>query len=407
MLNFERYVFVLLVFSFGSSSLSSTTCDDSSNLCCSLNGVYSADSGCTCTAPWSGQNCSTLNFLPAKPFPQGFGTSPNHTTWGGNLLYSDLDNLYHLFVAEMVNDCGLVTWETNSRCTHAVSSTPDGPYSFVDVAVDVWCHNPQIVPYESGFALFHIGSGQNGNPINCSSSKLIQSDGNGNGDEGEGERGLVQTISNAGSGSSLHLSNSLYGPWVPVTENAPPSCNNPSPVRHPNSTWFLLCDSTTLYRLENNGRGGGATGAPIGNWTVVSQLIPDGNAVKGDYEDAFLFFDKSQPNPGWHVLFHVWTTLTNITDCVNTTVSGLAFSQDGLEWHFSQEQPYGSEVIFSDGSSMIAPTLERPKLFFDSSNNPTHLVNGACGGASSCLPHWCSRCKQLFWDFTLIRPVAL
>lgn len=391
MLHNSLFVLLLLLCSTSTTTTSSVGCDGS-NLCCSLNGIYSPDSGgCLCQAPWSGTNCSTLNFLPAKHFPQGYGTEPNSTTWGGNILYSGLDGLYHLFVAEMINNCGLVTWETNSRCTHAVSKNPDGPFKFEDVAVDVWCHNPQVVSYKTGFALFHIGSGYpNGDALNCSNSMLIEND---------GADDIVQSTT---SGSSLHLSNSLYGPWTPVTKNAPPSCNNPSPVMHPNSTWFLLCDSTLLYRLDN----GDSSGAPVGNWTKVSQLIPDGNAVRGNYEDAFLFFDNNEV-PGWHVLFHVWTTLTNITDCVDTTVSGLAFSQNGLEWHFSEEQPYGSSVVFADGTSIIAPTLERPKLFFDASNRPTYLVNGACGGASSCLPHWCSRCKQLFWDFTLVRPIAL
>ena len=30
----------------------------------------------------------------------------------------------------MVNHCSLNDWGTNSQCTHAVSSTPEGPYVF-------------------------------------------------------------------------------------------------------------------------------------------------------------------------------------------------------------------------------------------------------------------------------------
>jgi hypothetical protein len=360
---------------------------DSTELCCSLSGAYSGG-GCACRAPWSGPNCSSLDILPAQPFPQGFGVAPNHTTWGGNIVRG-ADGLYHLFVAEMVNNCSLAAWETNSRCVHATSPKPDGPFEFSDVAVDVYCHNPQIVQYDSGFALFHIGLGAGGDPVNCSASAF------------DVYGASLPVAPAAASGSSLHLSSSLSGPWEPVIQGAPPGCNNPAPARHPNNTWFLVCDSRQVFRLDD----ADASGAPVGNWTQVAQLVPDANAVKGSYEDAFLFFDDQEP-PNWHVLFHIWTSLTNITSCVDTTVSGLAFSRDGLEWGFSEVQPYGSEVVFADGSNATAPTLERPKLVFDENRRPTHLVNGACGGASSCLPHWCSRCKQLFWDFTLVRPLA-
>ena len=301
-------------------------------------------------------------------------------------------------------------------------------------------HNPQVVAYNGGFALFHIGSGVNGHPQNCSS-------GAGDGADARGRAALPPAAAAAPPrGSALHTASSLEGPWQPVLSGAPPSCNNPAPARHPNGTWFLICDSRVLLRLD------GAPEAPIGNWSEVAQLVPGAGAVRGSYEDAFLFFGPADP-PTWHVLFHIWTSDTNITSCESTTVSGLAFSRDGLEWQFSeslaracavararararaesqraslpahlhapgspsaptparawragQQQPYGPEVVFADGSRKLLPTRERPKLLLDAQRQPTFLVNGACGGATSCLPFWCSHCKQSAWDFTLVQPVA-
>jgi hypothetical protein len=38
------------------------------------------------------------------------------------------------------------------------------------------------------------------------------------------------------------------------------------------------------------------------------------------------------------------------------------------------------QITFSDGSSMMVSTRERPKLVFDPSTGvPTYLVNGVCG----------------------------
>jgi hypothetical protein len=47
---------------------------------CSLNGVL-VNGVCVCDAPWSDENCETMNFRPVK-FPQGYGMAPiNKTTW--------------------------------------------------------------------------------------------------------------------------------------------------------------------------------------------------------------------------------------------------------------------------------------------------------------------------------------
>lgn len=47
-------------------------------------------------------------------------------------------------------------------------------------------------------------------------------------------------------------------------------------------------------------------------------------------------------------------------------VSGHYFSPDGMTWAASPNAPYGNHVDFTDGSSMVVSTRERPKLVFDS-----------------------------------------
>ena len=69
----------------------------------------------------------------------GAATSPLTSAWGGGPPVADQDGLYHLFVAEMVNNCTLEDWGQNSQCTHATSPTPVGPYTMVDTALGVWC----------------------------------------------------------------------------------------------------------------------------------------------------------------------------------------------------------------------------------------------------------------------------
>ena len=62
-------------------------------------------------------------------------------------------------------------WQSNSQCSHATASSVEGPFTYQGAAVEVWCHNPQVVVLAGGlYALFHIGDGDGGNPVNCTSN---------------------------------------------------------------------------------------------------------------------------------------------------------------------------------------------------------------------------------------------
>ena len=60
----------------------------------------------------------------------------------------------------MANNCSLQHWTTNSRIDHVVSDNVTGPYTWHDVAVNTWAHNPAALDLGNGkFALVHIGNG--------------------------------------------------------------------------------------------------------------------------------------------------------------------------------------------------------------------------------------------------------
>jgi hypothetical protein len=356
---------------------------------CNLNGACGADGACTCYKPWGGATCGELRFLPiaAPAATNGFpGATANETTWGGNAIF--FEGVYHLFVAEMVQNCSLAQWGTNSRCAHAVSSTPEGPYARVDVAVDVWCHNPQVSYIPGGgaggkdlWALWHIGSGTGGHPAVCAADGSVVEAG------GPPEAG--------GAGSPLHVANSPFGPWTPVLEPQP-GCNNPTQFRHPNGTWFLVCDSYQLYSGPN----------VTGPWRYLLD-IPRGG-TPGIFEDGFLFIDQ---RGFWHQFFHTYTMTCDTPLCDPTSISGHSFSRDGLTWYKSCVQPYFNTANVSDGSVVQMSTRERPKLLFNAAGEPTHLFNGVCP-TPHCPPQAAIQCKVQglgphtgYWDHTLVVPL--
>jgi hypothetical protein len=286
----------------------------------------------------------------------------------------------------MVNHCPLSDWGSNSQVSHAISATPGGPYNFSDTALPVWAHNPDVVMFQNNsvttFALFHIGGANGGNPANCTNDEIDPLYVN-----SMPQKRLRQASRPA---SGLHIATSPYGPWTPVVPG-PQNCNNPAPMLHPNGTWFLLCDSTTLFSGES----------PIGSWTQVTN-IPSGG-VPGTYEDAFLYLDQRS---NWHVIYHVYNANTPCGNCTGQLVSGHSFSPDGLTWHEATESPYSNVIQFTDGGNLTVSTRERPKLMFDANGNPTHLLNGVCGGTATCPPTPAVNCKYNYWDFTLVQPLA-
>lgn len=119
------------------------------------------------------------------------------------------DGQYHLFVAEMLNSCGMNTWSTNSIIRHAVSATPAGPFARKEVVLPAFAHNPTAIRAPDGtYLIYHIGCG-NGRPgykpcTKCSGGYTPKT-----GCPGPGEQnGCTATTTNI-----LH-SKSLDGPWT-------------------------------------------------------------------------------------------------------------------------------------------------------------------------------------------------
>lgn len=391
-LNFLVAFSLLLVSASGSPCTPNPKCTTDED--CSLNGVCTSGS-CVCYPPWGGKDGTCGEFL-FKPITgpaetNGYpGKSENVTSWGGNVIF--YDGLYHLFVAEMSNNCTLAQWGSNSRCAHAISSTPEGPYERIDIALPTWCHNPQVsyIPNGGGsgvdiWALWHIGDGNgdvNGGKVCLPNGTVIHED------EHEDRK---QTTN---PGSRLHLANSPNGPWIPWQGGTLPDCNNPTQFQHPNGTWFLVCDSNLLWRAPNI----------TGPYDFVTQITRGG--TPGIFEDGLLWIDKQL---NWHMLFHTYT----MPDVDPIAISGHSFSRDGLDWVPACVQPYFNIANVTDGSQVVMSTRERPKLLFNSEGEPTHLFNGICP-MPHCPPQGAIQCKVQglapdvgYWDHTLVVPLAL
>ena len=117
------------------------------DLDCSNNGMC-AGGTCSCDAAWMGPACTRLNLLPAT---RGTGLhSPdahvhNTSSWGGSVLKGDSDGKYHMWASELINNCGLNLWTSNSHIVHAIADAPNAAYTVVGEAHGVFSHEPNLV----------------------------------------------------------------------------------------------------------------------------------------------------------------------------------------------------------------------------------------------------------------------
>ena len=96
---------------FGLTTIASATTnnpDCSNDADCHYNGACKQGT-CACSTQWRGTHCEELNLLPARR-DGGFRSphaSPATATssWGGSVLHDPTDGRWHMFAAEMAEDC--------------------------------------------------------------------------------------------------------------------------------------------------------------------------------------------------------------------------------------------------------------------------------------------------------------
>lgn len=159
----------------------------------------------------SARTPDALLLLPAPPVSQQLFLNHSWPSWGGTIVRGIAGDEHpcHLFAASFANGCGLDGWIRNGVVVHAVAPRPAGPYTFHDVALPVFQHNPHAIKHPDGtYLLFGIGQANNASwECPCKDGRPMMPD------------GKPATDADAApiNHAQLHVSKSPYGPW----ENVP------------------------------------------------------------------------------------------------------------------------------------------------------------------------------------------
>lgn len=329
---------------------------------------------CVCDAGWRGAACSSLAFVPGSRALGYHNTTPGvGASWGANAIF--VDGLWHAFIAEMVNNCTLNSYGSNSQIVHATSPSLDAPFTKQGVAIAPFAHNPTVrqLPDGSGFLLYMIG-GTPSTPRNC----------------GSNTSGASRAENDPGTSITVSFSSSVWGPWDTPRPLHYDNWNgsslldcgftNPSPQILANGSVLLAFQAGYCHSVIP-GIGEEMLGVALASsWDGVYRLVkkepilpvPGFWCVAGLAEDPFLW----RTARGFALLAHGM--------CYAIFNAVLAVSRDGVAWRQIAAAPYSYAVNYTDAPSDVFWRVERPQLIFNGTT-PVALMNGVCGDGLACL----------------------
>lgn len=322
----------LLLSIAAASTIACTTDDD-----CALNGACVA-SACVCSQGWAGPACGALKLAPA-PLDGGYNVV-NTSSWGGAPLV-DADGVYHMYLAEFINHCGLESWHQNSRVVHATSTNAVGPFVFVDEVIPAYSHNPTVAITDGGaLVLMHIGGGTpdpSGPPLTCR-----------NGSSSTNYSAPEPRAAAAASSSVGTLcADDFAGPWRSCNWTSGPQTGFTNPTLFATGDG-LIVGGNRNYSLGLT-HGANCSRTACANWTTPVNVLPNRTG-----EDPWIWRDA---NNHWHALLHDMSP--------DLPAGRHAFSRDGLSWSITADLAYDGNITFADGSRVAFSKRERPHLLLD------------------------------------------
>ncbi len=306
------------------------------------------------------------------PAPVGGGFAmDDYWIWGSSVIEGP-DGRYHMFADRWARELGFHAWVTNSEVVHAVSDTPEGPYTFADVALPargkeffdgLVTHNPRIIRLEDAYYLYYFGTTYDF-PVPAPGVPW---------EDDWFERAWMNKR------IGVARSESLDGPWVrsdrPILQPRPGKWDasittNPSPVVNPRTGKILLmyksspCNSAPPLLL-------GVAGAesPTGPYKRLSDAPIfrfDTDADKdNDVEDPFVWWNGH----GYELIMK--DRFGHICGEEGGGVHG--FSTNGVDWTLSDPvKAYSRTVVWDDGTTTIQANFERPFILFED-GRPAYL----------------------------------
>lgn len=296
----------------------------------------------------------TLTLLPVKKY--SVLKSDSNYVWGGSPIKGD-DGLYHLFYSRWKKQYGFLAWVTHSEVAHAVSTSPEGPYKFSDLALpargsEFWdglnTHNPTIHKFEGKYYLYYTGNTGDGKNI---------------------KNGLNFSHRN-NQRIGVAVSDSPYGPWkrfdkplIDASEDTTAydalMVANPSITQTPDGRYLMIYKAVAKKKK-------GIFGGPVVHLYAFSDS-PTGPFVKYNIpiftvegtdfpaEDPYIWCEKG-------VYYAIVKDMHGAFTHKGRSLA-LFYSLDGIDWKPCKNTLVSvPQIKWEDGSVSNLAHMERPQL---------------------------------------------
>jgi len=262
------------------------------------------------------------------------------------------DNKYHLFYSRWKKEYGFGGWLTYSEVAQAIADKPEGPYTFVGVALKAkggtgWnalnVHNPRVHYFDGKYYLYYISTHLD---IDYTENDIRQ-----NAKLGAKSPLWMQIRNNQRTG--VAVSKSLNGPWrrfdKPLIEPSGPIkvlTVNPTICQGADKRYYLIVKG-------DRDRAGGARNqalaigdSPVGPFVMQPKPVID----YMNTEDMALWYDSKRNF--YYAVFH------------NDNIIYMVSSADGINWNKAAEfEILRPDIPMSDGSRFTPMELQRPFVY--------------------------------------------
>lgn len=290
---------------------------------------------------------------------------PGWYVWGCSPIEGD-DGKIHVFFSRWKASAGWNAWSSKCEIGHAVADQPEGPYVFVDTAVEPsgpgkWdaftCHNPTIHKVGDKYALFYIGTTD----------------------------GTIETQS-----IGVAVSNSLYGPWQKslncLIEKSTGDAwdnftvSNPAYLAHPSGLSWLYYKATDIeswQEVNGNRKYGLAISENVkGPYKKIKKNpLIDFSSIGKDInlEDAYVFIENGK-----------FKMICRDMGYFDNEVGLYLESEDGINWSkpqiaYRSADYYGIEGEENADHLFRENRFERPQVLMQN-GKATYLFGALQGG---------------------------
>gem|GEM_PF-866889 len=295
---------------------------------------------------------------------------PEWYTWGGSVIESD-EGDFHLFYSRWPKKYGFLAWLTHSEVAHAVAARVEGPYRYVETALQcrgpngwdaVTAHNPKIKKFDGRYYIYFCATRGA-----FSEEELIET-------ARVGYTHANWKVLRNNQRTGVAVAGSLNGPWIrsdqPIVEPAGPITTitvNPAVARGADGLFYMIVKGDKPHETRFIRNQALAIGElPAGPF----EIQPDPVIDSFDSEDCSIWYDPKRRR--FYAVYHAHTHI------------GLLTSADGRSWRAARHHPIMTKQIGFDDSSIFKPDrLERPFVYTDRHGRAQMLFLAARSGNES------------------------